>query len=70
MTDRYVLLDNGDGTHRCAASAALHARSTCGRTWSVRDTVEHCWVELDGSEDMLPHQARSLKSEYESGDAS
>lgn len=47
MSERYVIVDNGDGTH------------------SVRDTVGQCWLELDDSEDMLPHQARGLKSEYE-----
>lgn len=34
-------------------------------THSLRDTVENRWIERDGQEDMLPHQARSLKVEYD-----
>lgn len=37
-------------------------------THSVRDTHTNRWLELDGAEDMLPHQAASLKTEYELGD--
>jgi hypothetical protein len=44
--DRYITVDNGDGTH------------------SLRDTVDSCWIERDGKEDMLPHQAASLLQEY------
>lgn len=33
-------------------------------THSVRDNVAHQWLTRRGEEDMLPHQARSLWTEY------
>lgn len=36
-------------------------------TQSVWGRGEQRWITLNGAEDMLPHQARSLRAEYELG---
>jgi hypothetical protein len=33
-------------------------------TYSLRDTVEHRWIELRGSEDMTYMEAHDLRQEY------